>query len=207
MHRIKFLVTKILFATLFLLWAQSVQATDDPEISTIFKGYLGEIVPDPTGALARETIDNVYYDPILFPTIANPNNDKITNAISLFINESWIDKIKTDFTAQVDIKIEYTLLDGSIGSVPSYTLEINYTIAGGLKYNARQTIKFDQCRKVKVTILNIHTPVTYSWNVWEVLNLENRMLRKRDYVFLFNDIINPVHTTPAPAADERAKNQ
>jgi RHS repeat-associated protein len=206
MSRIKFLITKLLFAAVCLFPALSADATNDPEIFTVFKGDMGEIVIAPPGGTTyRETIDDIYYDPSRFPTIANPNSDKITNAISLFINEALIYKIKTDFTAWVKIKIEYTLLDGSTtGSIAEQLLEINYSIAGGLKYNARQTIKFDKCRRVKVTILDISSN-TYGWDIWEVLNLENRMLRKRDYVFdnnTFTTKIPPAHTTPSSNADE-----
>ena len=203
MSRIKLIATNLLFIVAYILSANSANASNDPEIFTTFHGYLGEIIEDPTGNLAKETVDDVYYN--LFSTIANPNNDKITNAVSLFINESWAYKIKTDFTAKVKIKIEYTLLDGSTtGSVTNQWLEINYTLAGGLKYNARQTIKFDGCRKVKITILE-RSSNTYGWDIWEILNLENRMLRKRDYVFdnnTYNTKIPPAHTTPAPNADE-----
>jgi RHS repeat-associated protein len=204
MRRIKFIVTKLLFATCFLLLASDANATDDPPLFSVFDGAAGDIIADPTGVFSKETKDLAFYDLNLFPTIANPANDKITNVVSLFINEGLIDNIKTDFTAQVTVKIDYTLLNGSTGSIPSQLLEISYTKAGGLKYNVRQTIKFDQCRKVKVTILSISTPVT-SWVVWNVLRIENQMLIKRDYVFDNNNYttqIPPTHATPVPGADE-----
>ena len=181
MYSIKSITLKLLLATGMLLSVAIAKATSDPEIFTVFKGSLGEIVKDPTGTLAKETIDDVYYS-ALNATIANPANDKITNVVSLIINETAIESIQSDFTARVKIKIDYTLVNGSTGTIPSYELEVTYTKAGGLKYNARQTLKFDQCRRVKVTIIDDpYSNVT--WNVWQVINLENRMLRKRDYVF------------------------
>ncbi len=204
MRRIKFNVVKLLFACCLLILSLNASATDDPPLISFFNGAAGEIIADPNATLAKETIDNVFYSPALFTTIANAANDKITNVISLFVNEGLIENIKTDFTAQVTVKIDYTLLNGSLGTIPSQILEISYTKARGLKYNARQTIKFNQCRKVKVTILSISTPVT-SWVVWDVLRLENRMLIKRDYVFdnnTYNTKIAPLHTQPAADADE-----
>ncbi|MGC4102993.1 DUF6443 domain-containing protein [Ferruginibacter sp.] len=201
MRRIKLIVTKLLFAGCLLLAALTTKASSDPEIVTTFKGSLGEIVPDPGGIHSKETIDNIFYG-ALNSTIANPANDKITNVVSLLLDETAIQKIKTDFTAQVQVKVEYTLVDGTTGSLSAYTLEVNYTKAAGLKYNSRQTIQFKQCRKVKVTILNISTPVTYSWNVWEVIDLENRLFCKRDYVFNYTSTLTPSHSTPAADADE-----
>jgi hypothetical protein len=195
MSRIKFIVTKLLLAVCMLLAAGDVHATDDPPLVTVFKGSLGEIIVDPTGnsATLHENKDDIFYDGTLNATILNPANDKITNAVSLLIDESLIYAIQSDFSAYVDVKIEYTLVDGTAGSIANTRLAITYTKAGGLKYNARQTLKFDQCRNVKVTILNV-SGNSYGWNIWQVINLENRMLRKRDYKFNYaSAVLNPTH--------------
>ncbi len=198
MRRIKFIVTRLFIAACLLLLTTNVHATDDPQLVTILSGP--QIV---NGAVGAENIDNVFYNPTLYPTILNANNDKITNVVSLLIDEALIGNIKTDFTASVKIKIDYTLVNGNTGSIASTTLNISYTKAGGLKYDARQTLKFDQCRRVQVTIIDV--PITNAtWNVWDVIIIENRMLRKRDYVFDYNTAsLTPSHpSTVAVDADE-----
>ena len=204
MHRIKLIITKLLFAVCLLITAGDAYATDDPEIVRIFSQ-----APPPPGTVYTpllsgnedELIDDIYYGPDP-SVILNPANDKITNVISLLIREADIYKIKTDFTASVKIKIEYTLVNGSTGIINSTILTISYTKAGGLKYNARQTFKFDQCRRVKITILEPPVASVTSWNVWEVINLENRMLRKRDYVFNYNSTLLLATPVTTPAFDE-----
>jgi RHS repeat-associated protein len=198
MRRIKFIVTKFFIAACLLLLTTDVDATDDPQLVTTLSGL--QIV---NGAVGAENIDNVFYDPTLYSTILNANNDKITNVVSLLIDEALIGNIKTDFTASIKIKIDYTLVNGNTGSIASTTLNISYTKAGGLKYDARQTLKFDQCRRVKVTIIDV--PFTNAnWNVWDVIIIENRMLRKRDYVFDYNSAsLIPSHPSIVAAdADE-----
>jgi hypothetical protein len=203
MSRIKFIVTKLLFAACLLLLTSNANATDDPEITRIFSGATAPsgttYLPLISGAV-DELVDDIFYNNAA--SILNPSNDKITNVISLLVREADLYKIKTDFTASVKIKIDYTLINGSTGTINSTILAITYTKAGGLKYNARQTLKFDQCRKVKITILEPPTTNVNisSWNVWEVVNLENRMLRKRDYVFAANDVLHFNTTIPPTPA-------
>ncbi|MCP9751474.1 hypothetical protein EGI32_10890, partial [Ferruginibacter sp. HRS2-29] len=167
-------------------------ATDDPPLSSSFRGATEFVKDDVSGTMAqtKEVIDDIFYSGTLNPTIANPANDKITNVVSLLVREDMIMYIPSDFTAKVNIKIDYTLVNGTTGSVNSTFLEVTYTKAGGVKYNARQTIKFDQCRKVKVTIIDVPYK-SVAWDVWAVLELENRMLRKRDYVFNYDQVLTP----------------
>src|SRR5437867_4270997 len=98
---------KLILVSMFVLIAGTAFATDDPERVSVFKGYQGEIVKN----AFRETFDDLFY-PSQSNTLLAPANDKITNAVSLIINEAALDKIQSDFTARVKIKIEYTNKDG-----------------------------------------------------------------------------------------------
>jgi YD repeat-containing protein len=205
MQSVKFIIVKFLFAAALLLGTLRANATDDPEITRIFSGVPSTpsqpIVPLAIGSI-DELIDDVFYNNPA--SIENPNNDKITNVISLKVREEDLNKIRSNFSVTVKFNVEYTLVNGNTGVASNVSLIINYDKAAGLKYNARQTYKFDQCRKVKITIVDIVPAATYNWPYLEVLNLENRMLRRRDYIFAANDILplNPLSLPLAAGADE-----
>jgi hypothetical protein len=88
MRRIKFIVTKFFIAACLLLLTTDVDATDDPQLVTTLSGL--QIV---NGAVGAENIDNVFYDPTLYSTILNANNDKINNVVSLLIDEALLKQI------------------------------------------------------------------------------------------------------------------
>lgn len=170
-----------LLALLFCAAAPAVYAGTDPEIVTRFKGSDHEIVVTSPYAW-RETIDPVYYDPQHINEIDNPANDKYLNTIALFVDEDDRKFIPADFMVTVTVEITWTDKDGNLRGPIQKQLQVDYKIAEGTKYDARNYYWFDNARKVKVTIIAVDKHGA-SWDVTEVLTLENRMQVKRDYIF------------------------
>jgi RHS repeat-associated protein len=170
--RLQYVLCGFLLALLPLL----SHASKDPEAFTWLEG--SSIA---TGNFA-ETKDPVYYT-ALQQNIEDVTQDRYKNVIALFVKEETSNAIPTDFTCTVTMNLTYTDVSGTASAVIPVTLEVSYTKAAGLKYNARNYYYFSDARQAKVVItgVNMHGA---NWNVTDVLRLENRLQATRDYKFL-----------------------
>ncbi len=169
---------KYLLGIILCVISQLAMAGTDPVVLTKFEGKLNEIVVN----AERETIDPIYYSSNV-NDIDNPANDVYLNVISLLIDEEDRTYIAADFTVTIRVEITWTDKNGNLQGPLQKDLEVDYKVAEGTKYNARNYFYFDNSRKVKVKIISIDTHGA-STDVLKVLILENRMEVKRDYKFL-----------------------
>lgn len=193
------MISRIQHSFLLLIFCVSsilAKATTDPPIVTKLEGKnannVNEIVP---GAW-RETVDVIYYDPVNINYIENPVNDVYLNTIALLVNEDDRQFITADFRVTILLRITWTDKNGTQQGPIDKSLEVDYKIAEGTKYDARNYFYFDNARKVKIEILSIDPHGTTSWNPTEVLVLENRMEVKRDYIFNVTGTVSGLQAVP-----------
>ena len=171
-------------------------AATDPVIVTRMQGSNHEIVP---GA-ERETVDLNYYSSHI-NDIDNPANDIYTNSIALVVDEDNTRFIAADFIATVVVDIYWTDKAGNAQGPVRKTLEVNYKIAEGTKYDARNYFYFDNARKVKVVVYSVDKHGA-AWDITEILTLENRMEVKRDYKFTCSTAATGVQAAPGAASPD-----
>ncbi len=166
-----------LYCLLVALLPFMAHAAKDPEAFTWLEGS-----GIATGNFA-ETKDPVFYNPQLQANIEDVTKDRYKNVIALFVKEETSSWIATDFTCTVTMNLTYTDVNGNASATIPITLEVNYTKAQGVQYNARNYYYFNNAREAKVVItgVNMHGA---SWNVTDVLRIENRLQATRDYKFL-----------------------
>ncbi|MBK8712541.1 MAG: RHS repeat-associated core domain-containing protein [Niastella sp.] len=168
-----------MFVVVFLLAITApLRAANDPSRVLVFEGKLGEMIPN----AFRENIDLVYENPATRVRIDLTKPQFYTNVVTLLVDEKTTKYITTDFKCKVVYNLEYTKLDGVVVTENNLELTVDYKKAEGAKYDARQYKHFTQARKVKVTIVSIDN-FGSTWDVTEVLRMENRMDITRDYFF------------------------
>ena len=177
-YYVKF-ISKVLFCCLLSLVVvkQSIAATD-PSIVKTFEGKDGAIKVDSI----RETVDLIYENTVTRARINLNKPQFYTNTINLLVDELSTFYIQTDFSISVTFDVQYTNITGNVINLNNQTLTVNYTKAGGAKYDARQYLHFKDGRSVKVTIKAVNNHGA-TWDVTKVIRLENRMDITRDYNF------------------------
>ena len=163
---------------LFCVMTQWALAGTDPELVTKLQGHNHEIVTNAT----IETSDLIYYDPVHFNEIENPAADQYRNTISLLVDEDDRKFITADFRVTVVLEITWTDKNGNLQGPLQKSLEVDYKVAEGTTYDARNYFYFDNSRKVKVKVISVDTHGATN-HPEELLVLENRMQVKRDYKF------------------------
>lgn len=124
---------------------------------------------------------------------------KIRNIVTLSVWEETPDFIPADFTATVDVSIQYGT--ASSNTTINQQLAVTYTKAEGVKYNARQYFSFEDAEYVKVTVTNINAPTVGGFNTALALKVQNEMRVTRYYTL--NASASPAtFTTTAPSAGD-----
>lgn len=171
---------KLLLCFLFIHFVTQVNATDDVEQVSVFRGSHGEIVLN----AERETIDEHFYDPIWYARIKDASKDVYQNIIALKVNELDNVFIPEDFTFSVSFRVFWTDKAGAEHeSDDTVKLTVSYKLGEGTKYDARSSIVFDNARKVRIVIEHVEG-LTNADAAMKVITLENRMRIRRDFNFL-----------------------
>ena len=109
---------------------------------------------------------------------------KITNIVTLKINEQATTFFKTNFTAAVNLKIESWAVSNPLSSTIQtqfQTLTVNYDTATGAKYDTRSYILSGLAEQVKITVQTINITGYTGWDPTPLLQLENEMRVLRYY--------------------------
>ena len=162
---------------LTLCFVSKTYAAKDPEVFVEFDGFTSGIF---VGA-EKEVKDPVYYTSQQ-QYIDDVTKDKYLNTIALFINESGIAFMQSDFTCKITIEFTYDDVAGQVHAPQSIDLIVTYKLGQGIKYDARQYYYFYDARKVNVKITAIDN-YNASWDILKVLRLESRLSATRDYKF------------------------
>lgn len=121
------------------------------------------------------------------------SNRTFRNVISFYVDEENTVDYLGDFTASVDLKIEYKASSGDINYItPALikTLTLDYKKGEGQLSDVRQYIHFTGAEEVKVTIEDIRFPAAVgSLDYRNILKLENTI-----YVTRFYNISNTAFT-------------
>ncbi|MBO9205234.1 MULTISPECIES: RHS repeat-associated core domain-containing protein [Niastella] len=132
---------------------------------------------------------------------ANEQTKKIKNIITLKVLEDTFDIIPVDFTASVDLLIEYRLAgSGTVNTLPVKTLSVTYTKDKGVKYDARQYLSLDDAEYVKVTVMHVEGAPIGNFDPKTQLVLENEMRVTRYYDLQTG--VQPTLTLSSPTDDE-----
>ncbi len=100
---------------------------------------------------------------------------KIINIVRFYLHEETEKYLGTNFTASIDVKIEYGPDAGSL-SQHTRTFTVSYSKDEGVKYNAKNYFSFEGAAYVKITAMSNVTPATAGTvNLADVLVLENEM--------------------------------
>jgi len=148
----------------------------------------------PLGVNQTAVVDYSTYLPIQTTQV----DQKIKNIITFSIKEEAQQFITQDFSATIDVKIEYGNNSSSLNTI-TQTFTVNYTKAEGAKYNAKKYFSFDNAKYVKITILssNYSIPVIGSLDTRDVLMLDNQMQITR-YFELPTTVPSPVLSFTSP---------
>ena len=112
-----------------------------------------------------------------------PGSTHIQNRVSVGIEEDNPILIQTDFSATVVLHIKR--YDSSFKLIDEFdsSFNVNYAKAAGAKYDAMQTMLFENSYQTDVSIVSIDTHGTTSWDVTKVLRIDNTLQADRDYLF------------------------
>lgn len=165
-----------LLVLLFSLLSLLASAGTDPVAVSVLEGSKNGLKKDST----RETFDPIFYSANKI-YIADTSKDVYRNSIALLIDEESETMIDSNFTVTVWVKIFWTAMNGNQDSLTKI-LEIDYKVAGGTPYNARNYFYFDKARRVRMRVDSVDLHGN-AWDATQVLLLENRMEVKRDYIF------------------------
>jgi RHS repeat-associated protein len=116
----------------------------------------------------------------------------ISNVLALRLNEETTSYIPGDFTATVDLQVEYGhSASGVCTNSKQVQLSVSYTKNAGLAYNALNYFSFKNAEFTRVTVTNVNAPQTVNgvaFDVTSVLELTNNMAVTRYYKLADNKI-------------------
>ncbi|MET0636105.1 MAG: polymorphic toxin-type HINT domain-containing protein [Chitinophagaceae bacterium] len=161
----QFTFRKLLLAIICLLqFSDKAFATSDPPVIKVLAGSLRQIAVDSSATVE----DSKFFDPLLDSKLIKPY--RVTNRVTLRINEFSPFLLKKDFDATVSIRVFSTRAGGATDSVDQ-TLAISYFRDS--IYASQSTYRFEGAYRVRVKILD--TASTADWGVWQNLVLENEL--------------------------------
>ncbi|MBC7507157.1 MAG: hypothetical protein H7320_00170, partial [Ferruginibacter sp.] len=137
-------------------------------------GTVNQTAPTVTNALAVNTVSvtDYYNSGLIIPT--TQQSKTIKNIISFGLVEESNKFLNQDFTATVELKIEYGH-DASSLSVLNQTFTIDYKKADAAKYNSLQYFTLNDAEYVKITLVSITAPTVGPLDTREVLIIKNEM--------------------------------
>jgi RHS repeat-associated protein len=110
---------------------------------------------------------------IVSPAQQNANSRKYRNVISFYVNESNLTHVLPDFTASVDLVIEYKATLADPLQTLNKTLTLEYKKGAGELSDVRQYITFEGAEYVKVTVTPHLPPPVGTLDYRNMLTLEN----------------------------------
>lgn len=201
----KFILQSCILPLLFLLAGSQSSSGQD-----VLKSFPWEIIKSEWGTPFTGTVDAtdnstfellanrwsaVDYNSLVLPTVQT--SKEIKNIISLSIKEGSPVYIPQDFSATVKVKINYGHSFASTQELIK-DLVVDYKVAEGQKYNARQYFHFENAEYVKLTVMQVTAPVLNGVDMRNVLLLENEMRITRVFE-LPATVPAPAFGTPNPA--------
>jgi RHS repeat-associated protein len=140
-------------------------------------------IPDPplTGKLMGPSLYAGSFDVRTF-TPGLEQSYKIKNVITLSFKEETPIYLSSDFKAQVKLKIEYGHTPGSVNTINTHILEVEFKKNGGTNYAPKKYIHFEDAEYVKVTLLEAPSLVSGnigSINLNDLLIIDNEMRATR----------------------------
>ncbi|MBO9204218.1 MULTISPECIES: DUF6443 domain-containing protein [Niastella] len=128
----------------------------------------------------------------------------IKNVLALQVLEETNNFIPGDFTASVDLQIEYGHSSSSVCQPPQQLhLSVNYTKDTGAKYDALNYFMFENAEFTRVTVTNVQAPTTVNgvaFDTKQVLQLTNTLAATRYYQLADNKKPDLNIVVPAPGA-------
>jgi RHS repeat-associated protein len=123
----------------------------------------------------------------------------VQNVITLKINEASNVYLRTAFQVTVKLLISYS--NGT--DTASFIKDFTVTYDTGNVYNARNNFVFYGGRKVTVKVLSVDSNGA-TWNVSSVLQIENQLTAKPNYIFSCTNSVTNITISPSadPKADE-----
>jgi hypothetical protein len=177
-NAIQFRVKTGLFFLIGIMALQTLHAQKQPPYTAIMNGD--------TMAIGKSLSirDTVFYNPAFRPFILQTN--KVSNIVSLRINEYGNRVLPDSFTADITVRLAYVNKDDLTDSVPSKVFRISYN--KNRTYNSKDLFTLEGAYYMDVKILAINVTGASSATILPLLELENRMQVDRDY--LMNPISN-----------------
>lgn len=147
--------------------AQYDGGVEDPHHGITLTGTSG------AGELKQNAVAVMDYT--VFPAQSTQQSKKIKNIIWFKINEESTKFISADFTATVDLKIEYGPNSGSLTTISSKVFTVNFKKNAGQKYDVNQYFSLDDKEYVRITVNQVTAPVVGTLDTREILSVENEM--------------------------------
>ncbi len=124
------------------------------------------------------------------------------NVISFYVNQEASNIMLDDFTASVDLSIEYKLTSASSPTILTKTLSLVYKKGEGLLSDARQYIHFENMQYVNVTINSFTFPAPISGlDFKNIITLENTTYIAKTFANLSSSLLTWKAPIPTVLAD------
>jgi hypothetical protein len=168
------------FINVFCIKTIAGSGIEDPHSATPITGQVNTAT---TNALILNATSTIDYTNFFQPT--TQQSKTIKNVISFGLIENSNKYIAQDFTATLELKIEYGHDANNLNVIPNQQFKVDYKKADAAKYNALQYFTLDNAEYVRITVVSITAPTIGSLNTADVLVVNNEMRITR-YVELPN---------------------
>ncbi|HLZ88694.1 MAG TPA: DUF6443 domain-containing protein, partial [Puia sp.] len=137
--------------------------------------------------------------PLTYTSAGEKTPLKITNIVSLKLNEEATTYIPDNFQASVTVQVDYGASPSATTSV-TQILTISYSKDGGVSYNPKQYLSFTGAQYVQVTITNVPAnSLSNGVSVISLLSVCNEMHIWRDYILSPSGSVTPTLQVNTPA--------